>query len=86
MRPAGWITRAPIRRVHPPHLAEEFWLGSLASFLSFYEAVGAVAATSGGVDASWLEARRLLLSVLVQVQERAGCDVAATVARGLRAG
>lgn len=70
----------------PPNLAEAFWLGSLASFLSFYEAVGAVAAASGGVDASWMEAQRLLLSVLMQAQGRACGDAGATVARGLRAG
>lgn len=69
-----------------PPRAEAFWLGSLASFLSFYEAVSAVAASSGGVDASWLQAQRLLLSVLVQAQGRACGDVGATVARGLRAG
>lgn len=45
-----------------------------------------MAAASGGVDASWMEAQRLLLSVLMQAQGRACGDAGATVARGLRAG
>lgn len=69
-----------------PAAAEAFWLGGVDGFLAFYEAVAAVSASTGGIDQRWLEARRLLLAVLMQAQGRTCADVRATAMCGQQLG